>query len=47
MYEGRTKYDAPEIDGKVFVNATNLKIGQIIKVRITDSWEYDLTAELI
>ena len=43
-YEARTKFDAPEIDGKVFINAKNLKIGDMIKVKITDSWEYDLTA---
>ena len=46
-YEARTEYDAPEIDGKVFINAKNLKIGDMIKVKITDSWEYDLTAKPI
>ncbi|MGO4524729.1 30S ribosomal protein S12 methylthiotransferase RimO [Microvirga sp. 2MCAF35] len=40
---GRTKYDAPEIDGVVYVAAkTPLKPGEIVNVRIESSDEYDL-----
>ena len=46
-FEGRTVFDAPEIDGKVFIFEKDLKIGDIYKVKITDSWEYDLTGETI
>jgi ribosomal protein S12 methylthiotransferase len=44
----RSYADAPEIDGKVFIE-TELKLqpGQFIDVRIIDSDEYDLYAELI
>ena len=40
---GRSSADAPEIDGNVFVSSErSLKPGDMIKVRITDSDEYDL-----
>ncbi|WP_134499717.1 30S ribosomal protein S12 methylthiotransferase RimO [Microvirga pakistanensis] len=40
---GRTKYDAPEIDGVVYVaSKTPLKPGEIVNVRIESSDEYDL-----
>ncbi len=45
VYIGRTQYDAPEIDGEVFVSDANTDIGQIIKVKITHSYEFDLVGE--
>lgn len=40
---GRTKYDAPEIDGAVYVASRHpLKAGEIVNVRIESSDEYDL-----
>jgi ribosomal protein S12 methylthiotransferase len=45
---GRSSADAPEIDGSVFVgSATPLKPGDMVRVRVTDSDEYDLWAEKI
>ncbi len=42
---GRSKADAPEIDGVVIIeNPMGLKAGEIIKVKITDSTEHDLIA---
>ncbi|MCW8956125.1 MAG: 30S ribosomal protein S12 methylthiotransferase RimO [Gammaproteobacteria bacterium] len=44
----RSKADAPEIDGMVFVNSTNqYEPGTLINVTITDSNEHDLFAEEI
>ena len=44
---GRSKWDAPEIDGSVFLNGgTGLKPGDIVRVRVTRADEYDLWAEL-
>ena len=44
----RSPWDAPEIDGNVFIpGATDLKPGDMVKVRITDAEEYDLVAEKI
>ncbi|MBD8064490.1 30S ribosomal protein S12 methylthiotransferase RimO [Devosia sp. PTR5] len=41
----RSKWDAPEIDGQVIVdNADGIKIGDIVKVTVTDNDEYDLFA---
>ncbi|OGX68522.1 MAG: ribosomal protein S12 methylthiotransferase RimO [Paenibacillus sp. RIFOXYA1_FULL_44_5] len=47
VYIGRSQYDAPEIDGEVFVSNCTGKIGEIQKVKITHSYEYDLTGEAV
>ncbi len=40
---GRTPGDAPEIDGVIYLNGeTNLKAGDLVRVRIDHSDEYDL-----
>lgn len=45
-YFGRSRYDAPEIDGKVFFMSDKpLKIGDYVFVRINDFLEYDLWGE--
>ena len=45
---GRSYADAPEIDGLVYVkSAQPLKAGCFVKVRITDSTEYDLIGEML
>ena len=45
---GRSSADAPEIDGSVFVESSHpLKPGDIVRVRVTESDEYDLWAEKI
>ena len=44
---GRSMYDAPEIDGLVYIpDASDLKAGEFATVRITDSDEHDLWGEL-
>ena len=44
---GRSQWDAPEIDGAVFLDGeTELTPGQIVQARIIDSDDTDLTAEL-
>ncbi|MBU7005265.1 30S ribosomal protein S12 methylthiotransferase RimO [Phosphitispora fastidiosa] len=47
LYEGRTQYDAPEVDGIVSVRGINLKPGDIVPVKITHAYEYDLIGEVI
>jgi len=45
---GRSKGDAPEIDGTVQIeDATDLKPGEIVRAEITGSDEYDLFAALL
>ena len=47
-YVGRTYMDAPEIDGEVAVSgAERVLPGDMIRVRITGSSEYDLSGEMI
>ena len=41
-YTARTEYDAPDIDGLVYVKGENLKIGNFYNVKIQDAHEYDL-----
>jgi ribosomal protein S12 methylthiotransferase len=44
----RSPWDAPEIDGNVFIpGATDLKVGDMVKVKIVDAEEYDLVAEIL
>ena len=45
---GRTRYDAPEVDGVVIVGGAkerNVKVGEFTNVEITESTEYDLIAD--
>lgn len=45
---GRTRADAPDIDGKVFFTSENhLEIGDYVRIRITDALDYDLIGEVI
>ncbi len=45
-YLARSQYDAPEVDGNVYVQSKKeLKPGDFVKVRITDTLEYDLVGE--
>ena len=46
-YVARTYQDAPGVDGMLFVNTTReLMTGDFVRVKITDSYEYDLMGEL-
>ena len=45
---GRTTLDAPDIDGKVFFSSEKpLEIGDYVKIRITETLDYDLIGEVI
>lgn len=45
---GRSQWDAPEIDGSVFLNEdTSLVPGEIVKARVVHADEYDLWAERV
>lgn len=47
VHIGRSQFDAPEIDGEVFVSGSKANIGEIRKVKITHSFEFDLSGEEI
>ena len=44
---GRTANDAPDIDGKVFFTSEKpLAVGEYVKIRVTDTLDYDLIGEV-
>ena len=46
-YVGRTYRDAPDIDGYIFINTDEtLMTGDIVKVKVTGAYEYDLIGEI-
>ncbi|MDP1853464.1 MAG: MiaB/RimO family radical SAM methylthiotransferase [Candidatus Omnitrophota bacterium] len=48
VYAARSQADAPEVDGCVFVKSKEkLFAGDIVKVKITQTYEYDLVGEKI
>lgn len=47
LLQGRMSQQAPEIDGVVLINDGQAEIGKFVKVRITDSMEYDLIGEIV
>ena len=47
-YICRSQFESPEVDGEIIVTSKEpLRIGDMVKVRITAADEYDLTAETI
>jgi ribosomal protein S12 methylthiotransferase len=51
LWEGRTEFHAPEIDGKVFINdfgpLDDLEEGHFYRAQITESHDYDLVARIL
>lgn len=47
LLEGRTRYQAPEIDGCVYITSGKVNPGDIVSVRITEAHTYDLVGEVL
>jgi len=47
IYIGRTKFQAPDVDGVTFIYSQGLEINTIVHVRITDAYEYDIAGEMV
>ena len=47
LLEGRTRFQAPDIDGCVYITAGTADPGQIVPVRITEAHPYDLVGEIV
>ena len=45
IYLGRTRFQAPEVDGITFIYGSGLEIGTFTDVKITETHEYDLAGE--
>lgn len=42
LLEGRTRFQAPDIDGCVYINEGEVSVGEIVNVRISEAQVYDL-----
>jgi len=47
LLEGRTRYQAPEVDGCVYINDGVANPGDIVQVRITETQIYDLVGGIV
>ncbi len=47
LLEGRTLYQAPDIDGCVYITDGTVNSGDIVQVRITEAHTYDLVGEIV
>ncbi|WP_413585783.1 30S ribosomal protein S12 methylthiotransferase RimO [Bdellovibrio sp. HCB274] len=47
LLQGRFWGQAPDIDGVVLINDGEAKVGDMVKVHVTDSMEYDLIGEIV
>ena len=47
IYLGRTRFQAPDVDGITFIYGTGLEIGTFVDVTITETHEYDLAGEAV
>ena len=51
LWEGRTQFHAPEIDGKVYINdfgdLESLEPGRFYRAEVTEAHEYDIVARVI
>jgi len=47
-YFGRCRFDAPDIDGKIFFTSEKqLGLGQYVNIKVTDTLDYDLIGEVV
>jgi len=47
LLEGRTRFQAPDIDGCVYITSGNGHPGEIVMVRVIETHTYDLVGEII
>ncbi len=51
LWEGRTEFHAPEIDGKVYINdfgaLDSLEAGRFYRAEVTEAHEYDVVARVV
>lgn len=47
LLAGRTRFQAPDIDGCVYINAGQADVGAIVPLRLTEAHVYDLVGEVV
>ncbi len=46
LFVGRTIFQAPEVDGITYIHSAQLTVGDMVSVKVTDAYEYDLYGEI-
>ena len=46
LLKGRSSRQAPDVDGLVYITSGNANVGDIVRLKITDSSDYDLIGEI-
>jgi len=47
LLKGRSSRQAPDIDGMVYITSGTANVGDIVRLKITDSSDYDLIGEIV
>ena len=47
LFVGRTDFQAPDVDGVVYISAGQLPMGGFADIKIVDALEYDLMGESV
>jgi len=47
LLRGRSSRQAPDVDGQVYITAGTANVGDIVRLKITDSSDYDLIGEIV
>ncbi len=47
LFNGRTCFQAPDVDGITYIHSEQLEIGSFAGVRVADAFEYDLKGEVV
>lgn len=47
LLEGRTRFQAPDIDGRVYITSGQMNPGDIVEMRITEAHTYDLVGQMV
>jgi ribosomal protein S12 methylthiotransferase len=47
LFNGRTFFQAPDVDGITYIHSEQLEIGSFAGVRVAEAFEYDLTGEVV
>ena len=45
LYMGRAAFQAPEVDGIIYIESPDMRVGDFVNIRITEAYAYDLKGE--
>lgn len=47
LIQGRARFQAPDVDGVVYLTDGTPRVGEIVRVRITQAHDYDLAGAVV